>query len=118
MIHDMERVFGIYSYQWFYVYCKFINEIHFNFHCRHFTREALPRLDNYRNILSIQAVYRPTLDELHNATLSNKVIKLCSFKNSKSKFNNFNFRIRIHMDIVAVKRHRKELSSSVGLPVY
>ncbi|KAL1459489.1 hypothetical protein WDU94_011466 [Cyamophila willieti] len=32
---------------------------------RHFTREALPRLDNYRNIMSIQAVYRPTLDDLH-----------------------------------------------------
>lgn len=42
---------------------------------RHFTREALPRLDNYRNILSIQAVYRPTLDDLHNATMSNKVNK-------------------------------------------
>lgn len=40
---------------------------------RHFTREALPRLDNYRNIMSIQAQYRPTLDELHNATLSSKV---------------------------------------------
>lgn len=40
---------------------------------RHFTREALPRLDNYRNILSVQAAYRPTLDELHNATLTNKV---------------------------------------------
>ncbi|XP_067646757.1 bumetanide-sensitive sodium-(potassium)-chloride cotransporter isoform X2 [Eurosta solidaginis] len=39
---------------------------------RHFTREALPRLDNYRNILSIQAAYRPTLDELHNATLTGK----------------------------------------------
>ncbi|XP_039291807.1 bumetanide-sensitive sodium-(potassium)-chloride cotransporter-like isoform X3 [Nilaparvata lugens] len=41
---------------------------------RHMTREALPRLDNYRNIMSIQAAYRPTLDELHNATLhhSNK----------------------------------------------
>ncbi|XP_031638851.1 bumetanide-sensitive sodium-(potassium)-chloride cotransporter isoform X2 [Contarinia nasturtii] len=39
----------------------------------HFTREALPRFENYRNILSIQAVYqnRPTLDDLHNATLSN-----------------------------------------------
>lgn len=36
---------------------------------RHFTREALPRLDNYRNIMSIQAAYRPTLDELHNATV-------------------------------------------------
>lgn len=43
---------------------------------RHFTREALPRLDNYRNILSIQAVYRPTLDELHNATLTGKVITI------------------------------------------
>ncbi|XP_054285767.1 solute carrier family 12 member 1-like [Macrosteles quadrilineatus] len=32
---------------------------------RHFTREALPRMDNYRNIMSIQAAYRPTLDELH-----------------------------------------------------
>ncbi|XP_055384360.1 bumetanide-sensitive sodium-(potassium)-chloride cotransporter isoform X2 [Condylostylus longicornis] len=40
---------------------------------RHFTREALPRLDNYRNIMSIQAAYRPTLDELHNATLTNKM---------------------------------------------
>lgn len=40
---------------------------------RHFTREALPRLDNYRDILSVQAVYRPTLDDLHNATMSNKV---------------------------------------------
>jgi Amino acid permease N-terminal len=40
---------------------------------RHFTREALPRLDNYRNIMSIQAAYRPTLDELHNATVHGKV---------------------------------------------
>ncbi|XP_016966176.1 solute carrier family 12 member 2 isoform X3 [Drosophila biarmipes] len=39
---------------------------------RHFTREALPRLDNYRNMMSIQAAYRPTLDELHNATLVGK----------------------------------------------
>nr|XP_022904226.1 bumetanide-sensitive sodium-(potassium)-chloride cotransporter [Onthophagus taurus] len=40
---------------------------------RHFTREALPRLDNYRNIMSLQAANRPTLDELHNATLPNKM---------------------------------------------
>lgn len=39
---------------------------------RHFTREALPRMDNYRNIMSIQAAYRPTLDELHNASLHGK----------------------------------------------
>ncbi|XP_055316627.1 bumetanide-sensitive sodium-(potassium)-chloride cotransporter isoform X2 [Sitodiplosis mosellana] len=48
----------------------------FDTNCRrsflHFTREALPRLDNYRDILSVQAVYRPTLDDLHNATMSNK----------------------------------------------
>ncbi|XP_074110335.1 sodium chloride cotransporter 69 [Cotesia typhae] len=39
---------------------------------RHMTREALPRLDNYRNILSIQAAHRPTLDELHNPSLGSK----------------------------------------------
>ncbi|KAL0270733.1 UNVERIFIED_CONTAM: hypothetical protein PYX00_008039 [Menopon gallinae] len=39
---------------------------------RHFTREALPRMDNYRNIMSIHAAYRPTLDELHDATLHGK----------------------------------------------
>ncbi|CRK92474.1 CLUMA_CG006045, isoform C [Clunio marinus] len=39
---------------------------------RHFTREALPRLDNYRNILSLQAGTRPTLEELHNASIVNK----------------------------------------------
>ncbi|XP_055689651.1 bumetanide-sensitive sodium-(potassium)-chloride cotransporter isoform X2 [Lutzomyia longipalpis] len=43
---------------------------------RHFTREALPRLDNYRNILSITHSNRPTLDELHNATISNKTHSL------------------------------------------
>ncbi|CAF4829096.1 unnamed protein product [Pieris macdunnoughi] len=39
---------------------------------RHFTREALPRLDNYRNVMSLHAAPRPTLDELHNASLSRK----------------------------------------------
>uniref|UniRef100_A0A6P7F146 Bumetanide-sensitive sodium-(Potassium)-chloride cotransporter n=1 Tax=Diabrotica virgifera virgifera TaxID=50390 RepID=A0A6P7F146_DIAVI len=39
---------------------------------RRLTREALPRLDNYRNIMSIRAANRPTLDELHEAaTLTN-----------------------------------------------
>ena len=48
---------------------------------RNMTREALPRMDNYRNILSIQAVHRPSLDELHNPTLDNKVYGLfiCMF---------------------------------------
>ncbi|CAH1173712.1 unnamed protein product [Phaedon cochleariae] len=39
---------------------------------RHLTREALPRLDNYRNVMSIQAANRPTLDELLNASLPAK----------------------------------------------
>lgn len=33
---------------------------------RYYTREALPRVDNYRNILSVHGhMTRPTLDELH-----------------------------------------------------
>lgn len=43
---------------------------------RHFTREALPRLDNYRNIMSIQAVYRPTLDDLHEDNASPPPVKV------------------------------------------
>ncbi|XP_048523921.1 uncharacterized protein LOC125505030 [Dendroctonus ponderosae] len=38
-------------------------------HSRPLTREALPRLDNYRNIMSLQAANRPTLDELHTCNL-------------------------------------------------
>ncbi|KAL3182116.1 hypothetical protein MRX96_035140 [Rhipicephalus microplus] len=38
---------------------------------RHYTREALPRLDHYRNLMSVHGhMERPTLDELHNATLT------------------------------------------------
>ncbi|GAB6029314.1 solute carrier 12 [Chamberlinius hualienensis] len=38
---------------------------------RHMTREALPRIDHYRNILSISgAAHRPTLDDLHNQTIT------------------------------------------------
>lgn len=34
---------------------------------RHYTREALPRADNYRNILSVHGhAERPTLEELHS----------------------------------------------------
>ncbi|KAK5650631.1 hypothetical protein RI129_001660 [Pyrocoelia pectoralis] len=46
---------------------------------RHLTREALPRLDNYRNVMSIQAAMRPTLEELHNATLMNKASTMVNF---------------------------------------
>jgi len=31
----------------------------------HYTNEALPKMENYRNMLSFQAAQRPTLDELH-----------------------------------------------------
>lgn len=40
---------------------------------RQLTREALPRLDNYRNIMSVHVACRPTLDELHNCDLAEKV---------------------------------------------
>lgn len=40
---------------------------------RHLTREALPRLDNYRNIMSVHVACRPTLEELHNCDLTEKV---------------------------------------------
>jgi hypothetical protein len=37
------------------------------------TREALPRLDNYRDLMSIQTGQRPTLDELRDAADPRKV---------------------------------------------
>ncbi|GIY35645.1 solute carrier family 12 member 2 [Caerostris darwini] len=38
---------------------------------RHYTREALPRADHYRNVMSVHGqLNRPTLDELHNPSLS------------------------------------------------
>lgn len=40
------------------------------------TREALPKLDNYRGLDSINAAFRPTMDELHNNTYHEKV-SLC-----------------------------------------
>jgi solute carrier family 12 sodium/potassium/chloride transporter 2 len=40
---------------------------------RQLTREALPRVDNYRNIMSVHVACRPTLDELHNCDLAEKV---------------------------------------------
>lgn len=37
---------------------------------RHYTHEALPRLDHYRNVHSLHAHFpRPTLDELHNGDI-------------------------------------------------
>ncbi|KFM67561.1 hypothetical protein X975_18511, partial [Stegodyphus mimosarum] len=38
---------------------------------RHYTREALPRVDHYRNVMSIHGqLNRPTLDELHDPSLT------------------------------------------------
>jgi hypothetical protein len=37
------------------------------------TREVLPKYDNYRNLMSVHAGVRPTLDELHDATFHEKV---------------------------------------------
>ncbi|XP_071039917.1 solute carrier family 12 member 2 [Parasteatoda tepidariorum] len=38
---------------------------------RHYTREALPRADHYRNVMSVHGqLNRPTLDELHNPGMS------------------------------------------------
>lgn len=70
----------------------------FIFFCRHFTREALPRLDNYRNIMSIHAAYRPTLDELHNATLTSKVrgMHFCVSSRPFSSFANLIFFYNFH----------------------
>uniref|UniRef100_A0A646QDL3 Solute carrier family 12 member 3 n=1 Tax=Hemiscolopendra marginata TaxID=943146 RepID=A0A646QDL3_9MYRI len=40
---------------------------------RHMTREALPRIDHYRNVLSVHAANRPTLEELHSdSVIENK----------------------------------------------
>ncbi|CAG7838637.1 unnamed protein product [Allacma fusca] len=40
------------------------------------TREALPKLDNYRALDSIHHAYRPTIDDLHNATFHEKSTKV------------------------------------------
>lgn len=38
---------------------------------RHYTREALPRADHYRNVMSVHGqMNRPTLEELHHPSLS------------------------------------------------
>lgn len=46
---------------------------------RHYTREALPHADNYRNILSLHGhAERPTLEELHS-TLTDPGGKVCFY---------------------------------------
>ncbi|XP_050441187.1 bumetanide-sensitive sodium-(potassium)-chloride cotransporter isoform X2 [Adelges cooleyi] len=50
---------------------------------RQLTREALPRLDNYRNIMSVHVACRPTLDELHNNDMAEK--KMLAQENEPSR---------------------------------
>ena len=56
---------------------------------KYFTREALPRLDNYRNFMSIQAAYRPTLEDLHDPVSLSKVCETCLVFFLNSTFDHF-----------------------------
>lgn len=46
----------------------------------YYTREALPRMDNYKNLASIAHASRPTLDELRSEAMYAKVKECFSFK--------------------------------------
>lgn len=51
---------------------------------RHYTHEALPRLDHYRNVHSLHAHFpRPTLDELHNGdiVIPENQVSFCYYNN-------------------------------------
>lgn len=46
----------------------------------YYTREALPRMDNYKNLTSADQVIRPSLDELRSEAMYNKVsgsVEIC-----------------------------------------
>nr|CAD7568325.1 unnamed protein product [Timema californicum] len=77
---------------------------------RHFTREALPRADNYRNIMSIQAAYRPTLDELHNETIQAKTNKNKEHKQKLSEINNKKEHKQKLSETNKNKEHKQKLS--------
>ncbi|XP_022249668.1 solute carrier family 12 member 2-like isoform X1 [Limulus polyphemus] len=50
----------------------------------HYTREALPNVDHYRNVMSVHGhMIRPTLDELHHATLTGIGLEKNPYKHSK-----------------------------------
>lgn len=40
-----------------------------------YTHDALPKMDNYRNLMSLQAASRPTLDELHDEEMANANVR-------------------------------------------
>lgn len=130
-IRNMAKVFGQFNCGTIcFCMCVFVSLCCFLFR-RHFTREALPRLDNYRNMMSIQAAYRPTLDELHNATLMGKVSthrdwlslplslslfssiypsQSCSLKSNE--MNIFAFKL------IAVRKHFTNVASSCELSLH
>ena len=70
------------------------------------TREALPRLDNYRNILSVHVGHRPTLDELHNNTIHEKVCETNTQVTLLISFLLDQFRRLLRNLIVAIKLNR------------
>jgi len=39
-----------------------------------YTQEALPKMENYKDAMSIKAMHRPTIDELHEAAIRKKVL--------------------------------------------
>jgi hypothetical protein len=40
-----------------------------------YTHDALPKVENYRNMMSIQAAQRPTLDELHDGGIIQRRVR-------------------------------------------
>lgn len=52
---------------------------------RHYTREALPRVDHYRNVLSVHGhLSRPTMDELHASHANQTEFKVNLVENKYS----------------------------------
>lgn len=70
------------------------------------TQEALPKLDNYRNIMSVQAAQRPTLDELHGDGVKRQRSvrsKSCNVSFLIFKFGNWIRKLLKYALIVAVQ---------------
>ncbi len=44
-----------------------------------YTQDALPKMDNYRDILDFNAAQRPTIDELHEEYARRKVLSMIFF---------------------------------------
>jgi len=46
---------------------------------QNYTHDALPKMNNYRNMMSIQAAQRPTLDELHEGGITQRRVSEISY---------------------------------------